>query len=257
MRKNISFIPIFALLAGAVGFFLRGKELSTAIDPLTGLAERWSKFTIMLILLTVVAAVIFVLYGVVKMRGREVSPSYNTAFSAIGVIALFFAVIGGAAFVVGGALYYMDARLFRAGITDFVFALFAVISGVCQISMAFGAYKKRDKNTSHVAAVVTPLFLCLWLIIAYKDNATDPELLKYCGMCMALISAILSFYFSAGFAFNNGKAIGTVVFNLLAVYMCTVAMADFTALSLRLILVGVIVISGVNVSSLVGNSRKE
>lgn len=257
MRKKISFMPLLALMAGIAGFFLRNKELSSAIDPVTGLAERWSIFTLSLALLSVIAAAVFVLYGVLTMRGRAVRLSYKGSLSATGLVTFFFAVVGCAAMVIGGIIYFLNARVVRVSLVDSVFALFAVLSGVCQFVLVCGAFKNKSGDSSHIAAVVTPLFLCLWLVITYKNNSTDPELLNYCGMCLALMAAILSFYFSAGFAFGRDNKLCTVIFGLLAVYSCTVAAADFSSLPLRLILVGIIVLSGVNVSCLIGNSTKK
>ena len=250
-------MPLAALIAGIAGFFLRKKELSLAIDPITGLAERWSKYTLLLGLLSAVAAAVFIIYGILAMRGRDVKPSYKGALSPTGIFTFFLALLGCAAMIAGAVMYFLSMRAIKSSLADTVFALFAALSGIGQAALVCGAYKNKSGGSSHIAAVAAPLFLCLWLVITYKNNSTDPELLNYCGMCLALMAAILSFYFSAGYAFGRNGKTCSVIFGLLAVYTCTVAAADFTALSLRLILVGIIVLSGVNTCSLVVNSEKK
>ncbi|MBR7082360.1 MAG: hypothetical protein IKI49_06645 [Oscillospiraceae bacterium] len=245
-------MPLLALIAGVGGYFIRKSELIYAIDPVTRLAQRWSKYTLLLVALSVVVTVVFEVYIIIKLHRGNAPKSYN-ALSANGLLSLFAAMLGGAAISVGGVIYYLSVRKTHISVTDYAFVLFAVLSGITQISLALGAWRRKSGSSNRVASVVAPLFFCLWLVIFYRKNSTDPELLNYALPCFALMAALLSLYFSAGFAFDRGNARYTLIFSFLASYLCIAAMADFTDLYSRLILAGAAAISAVNAASIAGN----
>ena len=250
-------MPLFSLVAGIVGMILRKKELATIFDSVTGLAESGAKVTTLLILLSVIVAVASVVYAVIGCRNGTVEEPYEVIMSPKSLIGLLLMFVSGAAIIVGGMWYFLAARLESASrLYSIVFAVFAVASGVSQFSLAAAAYRRKKSEGMGIASVVTPLFLSLWLVATYRSFGTEPSLLRFCGICLALIMATLSFYYSAGFAFGRKKLKRTIALNLIAIYMCTVALADFAQLHTRFILCGLIITMCVNTTSLVINSHK-
>ncbi len=68
MRRTSLFVPLFALIAGIAGFFLRQTELNTVFDSVTGLAEKGAPVTISLIALSVFFAAASILLSVLITR---------------------------------------------------------------------------------------------------------------------------------------------------------------------------------------------
>lgn len=250
-------MPLISIIAGIVGIVLRKKELATVFDSSTGLAERGATVTILLGVLSAFIVIVSLAYAVVGCRNGKAPGAYERAMSPGNAVELMMLFLGGLAMIVGGVVYYFAARTeYAAGLYSLVFAVLAAASGVCQVILASAAYRKKRVEGMGIASVVTPLFLCLWLVATYRSYGTEPALLTYCGMCVAIIAATLSFYFNAGFAFGRKRLRSSVFFGLTAIYMCTVALADFTTLPTRLVLFGMILTMSINTASLVENSHK-
>lgn len=250
-------MPLFSIAAGIVGMLLRKKELATIFDSATGLAERGAAVTTLLGLLSAVVVLISILYAAVGCRNGRAEEPYEVIMAPRSPLGLLLLFISSVLIVIGGGWYFFAARAEGAGgIYTIAFAVLAIAAGVCQIVLAAASYSKKRAEGMSIAASVTPLYLCLWLVATYRNYGTEPSLLRFCGMCIALIAATLSFYYTAGFAFGKFKLKRTVAVSLAAIYMCTVALADFAQLHTRFILGGLVVIMSVNTMSLVINSHK-
>lgn len=258
MRKNNCLMPIFSIVAGIVGMILRKKELATIFDSATGLAERGATVTILLGILSAVVVLISILYAVIGCKNGKAEEPYEVIMSPRSPLGLLLQFVSGAAIIVGGILYFFAAKAEGVGGTyTLAFAVLAIATGVCQFVLSAASYRKKKTEGMGIAVVVAPLYLCMWLVATYRNFGTEPSLLRFCGMCIALIFATLSFYYTAGFAFGKKKLKRTVAANLIAIYMCIVLMADFVSLSTRMILGGLVIIMCVNVTSLVINSHKK
>jgi len=103
--------------------------------------------------------------------------------------------------------------------------------------------------------VVPILFMCFWLIVMYKQNATNPVLLSYCYYCLAIMASTLSFYYTAGFVFKKPAPGKTIFAYLASIYFCLVTLADEHPVSIKLIFAAVVAVNVVYSSMLIRNLR--
>lgn len=256
MRISAFFVPLFAFFAGLCGFYIRLMELINVFDPDTGLPERGAALTTTLILVTAAflfVAFIFALRATMKHKapyGFEnafgTDPlSYPLIFSAVGMIWLGATV-----------KHYFDlnaAEMFTR--IDLFFIVLSAVSAISVTLFSIEMYQDPRRKIVYALGTIPILFMCFWLILIYRQNATNPVILSYSYQCLAIIASALGFYFTSGFLYGKpapGKAIFTY---LAAVYFCFVTLADKHSISIKLIIASFIIINLVSVSMLVRNLR--
>ena len=256
MRISAVFMPFFALLAGAAGFYLRLIELWNVFDRRTGLPERGSSITLWLIVLSVVfllLALMFAIRAGVKYsspRGFEnafgTDPlTYPFAFSLIGIIWLGATV-----------KYFFDMDVASGGLTGELY--FSIMSALSAISVAFFAiemYQDPRRKMTFALSIIPTLFMCFWLILIYKQNAANPVLLSYCYQCLAIITSALGFYFTSGFVYNKPSPGITIFTYFAAIYFCFVTLADEHTITVKLIFTAIIAMNITYSSMLIRNLR--
>ncbi len=256
MRKSAVILPLAALVAGALGLFVRRNELTTVFDSTTGLAERYAPVTVLLIGLSVAVIVLSAVAGIVIASRQQAEKDYSRAFTPGGFLYV------GASFVLGvgwlAAVVLQYVRLRSVGIVtliDWIFMLLATLSALSVIILALGAYTRRRGAGMVTFSVLPSLFFCFWLIILYKDNATNPVLIDYCYESLAIAGAALSFYFGAGYAFRKAKPGWTIFSYLVTIFFCVVVLADNIGLPIRLMYGITGAVSWINLNVFVKNLK--
>jgi hypothetical protein len=237
MRKSAVVMPLLALVAGVVGFFLRRTEVDTVFNPVTGLASTDAPVTILLIGLSALAVVGAAVFAAAISRRYKAETEYTRAFAPRGFLYLAVSFLLGLVWLASAAWYFVEKRAAalsampagfagRVSVVDFIFTVLAALSAISVIILARGAYKGKGGSEMLLFSVIPPVFFCFWLVILYKENAANPVLLAYCYQVLAIAAATLGYYFSAGFVFGKavtGRAIASI---LAAVYFCTLVIAD-------------------------------
>ena len=258
MRRASVFMPFFALLVGVFGFYLRLMELRNIFDSITGLPERNAVITNSLILLTAIFLIIvfiFVLNVINKFtsqRGFEkafgTEPlAYPTIFFLIGIIWLGATV-----------KHFIDVN--ETGdfpISEFIFSILSVFSAISVSFFAIDLYQDPRRTSKLALSIVPTIFMCFWLIIFYRENASNPILLRYCYECLAIVTSALAFYFTSGFVYNRPAPGKTIFMFMAAIYFCSVTLADEHAASIKLIFGVMIAINIVYSSMLIRNMRRK
>ena len=134
-------------------------------------------------------------------------------------------------------------------------ALFAAAAAVSYLDLSFNAVRRRGGGELCLACVLITMFICYWLIIAYKDRAADPVLLDYVYDFLALCSGALASYYIAGYAFGRGSVAKTVYFSLLSSMFSIIAIVGQSELYSVLFFVFLLVQLMVSSFVLVCNSR--
>jgi len=256
MRISSVFVPFIALLAGAGGFYLRLTELLSVFDRRTGLAERSASVTIALIVLTVIFllfAFFFSLRATVRHTASDgfenaygTDPlSYPVVFSLIGIVWLGATV-----------KHFIDVN--ASGALPGVQLYFLILSALSAVSIAVFAiemFQDPRRKIIYALSIIPTLFMCFWLILMYRQNATNPVLLSYCYQCLAIITAALGFYFTSGFIYNKPAPGKTIFTYMAAIYFGFVTLADDHAVSIKIIIAAIITINVVSSSMLIRNLR--
>lgn len=258
MRKTAYTVPALVFLMGIVGFILRRRELATAFEEGTGFLKRGETSVYLVIGLTAIAAVFVILFAWMALKGRASDVRYEKAFAMRSFFGLFLYTLLGLSMLGAAALYFVESK--EAGthtmVPELVFSAFAALSGIAVVIMASTSFKGKGNMKGSFFSIIPPLFLCFWLILLYKENASNPILLEFCYRCLALAASALAFYYSAGYAYGRARPKMTVITSLLAVYLSVLSMADDMRLS-QLILFGALAaVQLLNSSYFIKNLKK-
>jgi len=256
MRVSAVFMPFFALLAGAAGFYLRLNELWNVFDASTGLPERGASTTHVLIALSVVVLLLILAFAI-RAGAKYKSPKgFENAFGTDPLIyPLAFSVIG-IVWLGATVKYFLD--LYASGGASTGEMCFSALSVLAAVSVAFFAiemYQDPRRKVIYALSVVPTLFMCFWLILLYKRNAANPILLSYCYQCLAIISSTLSFYFISGYVYNKPASGKTVFVCFAAIYFCFVTLADTGDIAIKLIFAAIIAVNVFYSSMVIRNLR--
>lgn len=237
MHKNTYKLCAFPLVMGIFGAFLRWVQLGRAVEEDTGLFISGSPWSwAMAVFLAAVAAALFFL-----VRARK-APGFPDAYPAVyaggGRSMKVLSILAGILLAAGGVLTIVYAMHTAAtapaninGTTDYTpvfdlaLGLFAVVCGIAAPSFVISASKpKPDRGYGKSAIVV--LFLCFWLIAAYKYSADDPVVWNYAVRLLAVAATILAFYYAAGFVYEKPHPLPALYFCQLSAFLCTITLAD-------------------------------
>ena len=254
MRISAVTMPLIAIATGAVGFYMRLTELMSVFDEYTGLPQRGASITIALIVVSAMFLVFLFLFALRATLKYKAQPGFEKAFGTdYTKYPIAFSVYG---VIWLGATVARFIELYSTGQLPLVELLFMMMSALSAVSVAFFAiemYREPRHRLVIVLSIVPTLFMCFWLILMYRQNATNPILISYAYYCLAIIASALGFYFTSGFAYNK-PAPGKAIFSFLAaVYFCFVTLADDHMSTDKIILVVIIGVNTAYASMLIKN----
>ena len=252
MRKSAVVLPLVALIAGAGGFLLRRNEINTVFDAATGLARHGSDVTLLLIVLSAVFLLAALVFSLIASSRYTSSSEFENAFGTDTIAyPLLFSLLG-IAWLGASVKYFIDAC--ADGIFPVIDLCFSVLSALSAISVMFFAvevFQNPQCKSKFPLSVVPSLFLCFWLILLYRNNASNPVLLSYCYQCLAIITSALGFYFTSGFVFGKSAPGKTAFFCLAAVFFCFVTLADNISVGTKIIFAAIIGLNLIHASMLI------
>ena len=258
MRISAYFMPFFALVAGFSGYYLRLMELWNVFDEQTGLPQRGAGITIALIALTIAFLIIIAVFAVLVRLKRSSPHGFENAFGTESLAYPFIIFIIGIVWLGATVKYFIEINAAETmQVSEVVFAILSALSAISAAFFAMEIYQDPRRKTKLALCVIPTLFMCYWLILLYKRNASNPILLSYCYQCLAIISSTLGFYFTSGYVYNRLAPAKTIFAFLAAIYFCFVALADKQATSIKLIFIVIIAINLIYSSMLIKNLTKK
>ncbi|MDR2598767.1 MAG: hypothetical protein LBC73_00635 [Oscillospiraceae bacterium] len=255
MRISAFLIPVFSILFGILGFFLRASELINVFDPITNLPMRGAATTFWLIAVSAVFALFilaFSIFASIKHR------SLNGFENAFGTDPLFYPIV----FVIIGLIWLFGTYLYFSDLSsidtiELGFISFSAISAICVSLFAIEMYQDSRKRASYALSLVPTIFLCYWLVLLYRQNAANPILLSYVYQCLAIAVSSLSFFMTSGFLYDK-PAPGKAIFCYsMTVYFCTVSLADDISVGLKVIFFAIIAVSLIHSAMLLSNLQRK
>lgn len=250
-------MPFFALISGAVGFYLRLTELMNVIDARTGLAQRGARESFVLIAFCVVFLILSLLFSIRAAVKRQAPRGFDNAFGTDPLTYPFSFIIIGIAWLGGTVKHFFD--FYSAGPMPMTELYFTVLSALAAISVACFAiemYQDPRRKMVYALSIVPSLFMCFWLIVLYRRNATNPILISYVYQCLAVISSALAFYFTSGFVYGKPAPGKTIFVYLAAIFFCFVTLADGHSMAVRIIFAALIATNTLYSSKLIRNLRR-
>ena len=260
MKLFAVILPLFTFIAGAAGFFLRLRELGNVFD-VNGLPQRGAAITSILIAVT--AAVLFavLVFSIYVAKKRKSFDGFENAFGTEPLSYPSIFSINGLIWLGATVKYIFDINA-TGNLTpgDIYFSALSALAAFSTVLFAIEVYQDPRKKTLLGLSTIPVFFLCFWLILIYRQNASNPVLLSYVYRCLAIIFAALGFYFTAGFVFGKPAPGRTVFCSLAATYFCFVTLADKLAvvnevsdIGIKFILCAIIAVNTVYASMLIRN----
>ena len=251
-------MPAFALLAGAAGCYLRLVELWNVFDEYTGLPQRGAGVTYLLIALS--AAFLLIVFVFTLRSGLGyISPSgFENAFGSEALAYPFTLFVIGLVWLGATVRHFINMN---AGgdipVSELIFSVLSAFAAISSSLLAIEIYQDPQRKTKRSLSIVPTIFMCYWLILLYRTNASNPILLSYCYQCLAIIASALGFYFVSGFAYDKQAPCKTIFVFMAAIYFCFVTLADDQTASVRLIYIALIAINVVYSSRLIKHLQKK
>ena len=176
MRKNVIITSGLTLAAGIAGAFLRCREMNTVFEPGTGLPIKNAPVSMILIGLSILVIIAAAVYAFAA--GKSLSDvKKDDAFNVGSMLVLAVVTVCGVIMALGALGNYIldtgEKELFRIA-----YLILGAASGVAIIMAALSAYREDSGNYAKLYILPT-LFMCLWLVMTYKDNNTNPALVEY------------------------------------------------------------------------------
>ena len=254
MKKASAIVPLAATLVAALAFYLRTIELTTVFEPLTGLNERGAPLTVGLITLTV-AFIIFALVFSRRVGAKHKSPEgFFGAFSTNSYVYLFslstIALVWGGATAIY-AISHNAAGTFQT--VELYYTVLSAISALCLLVFAIEVFRAPNRKSTMFLILPAIIFATFWLVLIYRDNASNPILLSYSYYALAVIFTALSFYYLAGFVFSKPSPGRTTFVSLCAVFFCFITLADTHSFGIKLIFSTIIILNLLHMVMLLKN----
>lgn len=236
MHKESRNIIAVALIGGAFSFFFRWLQNTAIFDPETGLAQRNSAISWLLILLCIAVALVQL---VLTNRARgdvSAQASENLFYTEHKLLRYLYILLAGLT-ALAGLLFFIGALRSEQGARDVLRIILAILALGTGASLLYLVCKKTMDNAARCLCCAVPvLFNCFWLIVCYKDNAVDPVIWRFCMQILAIVAAILAWYYIAGFAFGSPKKKHTIFACQIAAYLSILVLSDSFRRSEKLLL---------------------
>lgn len=236
MRKSAVAISILAMIAGVIGCLLRLTEIRYGFEEVTGFARSNYSVTVTLAVLSVIVIIGAVIVGVVLTGRMKAVDEFTRAFAPKSVLYIVTSLVLGCVWLIADILHYL--QLNKSGaltVLDAIFLLLSLLSALSLIVVAMGAYKGKSGGGLLLLSMVPSLFYCFWLIVLYKNNASNPVVLQYSYESLAIAAAALSSYFVAGFVFKKAVTGKTIFSFIVTIFFCTLVLADSVSLPTKMI----------------------
>ena len=117
------------------------------------------------------------------------------------------------------------------------FLLFLGILSLCATTaILFMVLRNGDSGSWSLAPLIPGFTSCVWLVLTYHSNASNPSVMSFAWQVFAVSSAALAWYFTASFAFQFPRPQAATWFSLLTVMLCLIALADSVELYQKVLL---------------------
>lgn len=243
-------ISINMFVLCAIGFATRWFQSMNIFDVDTGLATAGATSSYVLIAYSAFALIrmFFVLRPFQMYSGGKNPEELLGCGDGIYKVLANAAAI---AFIAGGVLLMLNAKNYLE-LSQLVFILgaLAVASGGC--TMYLSSEETRG-GISWVFATVPIAFLCIWLILSYKQHASSAIVWQYAIEIIGLALSAEAFFLIAGLAYEKARIFPTVLMSCSATFFMFMSLADSRAIEFQVCVVAVALYSFSTVYGMVMN----
>lgn len=233
MRKNALIICCYVAAAGAFGTFIRWLQNQIVFDTETGLVNS-SILNVLLPLIMIGAAVLFVSLSAGLLKKYKAPVTVQDAFRGTTMMFPIVAWIVAVLMIAGGFLTMLGSTDDRCRGLYAVVSALAILTGLCFPMVCTASVKRYSPGMVSAFMTVPILMMILWLVTAYKANASNPNTWVYAVEILATAAALIAFYFTAGYPYGRPRPFSTLVMAMTASFLCFTALADERYFGLQL-----------------------
>ncbi|MDR2572421.1 MAG: hypothetical protein LBD23_19285 [Oscillospiraceae bacterium] len=258
MRLSAFVMPIFAILAGIGGYYLRLSEHLNVFDLKTGLPERNAATSFWLVALTVTFLIFILIFSANVAARHKAIPGFESAFGTDPFSYPIIFILIGIAWLVGTYMHFSDlGSMGPLSSVDIVFIALSALSAISVTLFAIEMYQDSRRKAPYALSIIPTIFMCFWLIMLYRQNASNPVLLGYVYQCLAVTATALSLYYTSGFLYSKPSPGKAIFMYYIAIYFCTVTLADGYSMGINLVFYAIITTNIVYSSMLLKNLQEK
>lgn len=257
MKKTAFILTGVTGVLGLIAALLHTVEINTVLDPSSGLAERFAPISICTAAVTGLSAVIiFALTLIIK--GRNAEPVYHLAFAQKTPICIIISFLSAAAMLLGAYFCTKNGVGIRSSDTlVLILSFFAAMSGISSFVLRLISRLNKSGAEAMLCSFINVLFLCLWLVVYYLEKSADPAMISYVYDFLAICTAAISEYYSAGYAFGRSSPMATLFFSMLSAFFCISVIPTAFTVSFKIFFAAVALHTLCNVFLLSNNLKCE
>lgn len=233
MRKDL-LLPGAAIILGVAGFFTRRWQLESAFDTATQLHIPGSIATYALIGLSLLVAVILVVFSGDTLRKN----TYQSAFYGPSTLYIMLAVLSGLLFFGAAGMSARQAMteyyLWKAQPMYYLFPFSLLLlsaacipAGVVTLVLGKGNFRGSVNPKQLPVLVTLPAFTALiYLVRVYQLNGIDPIYQRFMWIVLGAVCTVLGLYYTVCFAYGRARPRMALFFTMMGVYLNLVILAD-------------------------------
>lgn len=215
----------FTAVIAALGFLLRWLQNMNIIDPVTGLARRGAPISFLVAALILIVAGILIGYTI-YLRRYDVSVVPEEALSGRTFLFTAFGILIAVMLAVSGVMQLLQTETVVWPVVHRLCGLGSLAAALGVVFLVTGASAPEKAGARRIGSVFVVIFGCLWLVMVYKDAATDPVVWDFAIEILAVCSALIAFYYLAGYQFGDAKPMITIFFCYFGAFLCIVSSID-------------------------------
>lgn len=229
MQDRAYRLTAFTAIISAAGFLLRWLQNMQIFDPETGLAEHGRPISFLVAGIILLAAAAF---GFIALRMRRYEAPTEPAealagrtflFSAACVAVTLLLAVSGVAQLLGANAenYTADQLVLRR-----ICGVGTILAAIAVPFVTLGLDEESRAGARRWCSGLLILFAGLWLSAVYKTAASDPVLWRSAIEILAIGAALMAFYHTAGYFYDQPNSGTSWFFCSLGAFLCIMSVID-------------------------------
>ncbi len=230
MQKQAWLFSMTATVLGAFGVLLRWLQCETIFDAETGLPVRGAFISYLLVVVLIAfVAGLWWLAGKMNLDGAREEPEDALALPCreTGWALTAAAVVAG-----GGAILMFFTK------NDMLLRITALLGLLSAAVLAMTPSLPRWGGFGAFLSVIPVVFFCLWMVVFYKQNSTNPIVWRYAVQILAMAACLLGVFRLSGYVFYRMKPRRAIFACGLALTFALTVLMDETGIAARLMFAG-------------------
>ncbi len=225
MRNNAFTLTLTTLVAGIFGFFLRWLQNLNGFDD-NGLAVPGASIATVFLVYSILILAVFMVEERFYFRklNRSSLSAEALATPHFALTAVFWVMAG--LMVIACLILMFSSDFARYPTMQRIMSALGIFAGLCLPFIPNRKTQSEDNSAGAIAAIIPVLFYSLWLVTAYRIESENPVLWSYAPEILAIIAALVGFYYLAAYFYGRAKPGRCLVMLQLAAYLCICTLMD-------------------------------